>query len=232
MGPQPGTPRTVSSDGMDEPQDDAPEFSRGTGGRSVVERIVRAHLPGFNRAFEDEHGGRFLPGYVQAEFQSLLKCGDPQFGFTRLRCPSSKADTILPFSCKGRTFCPSCGGRQMTQVAAHLEACVVPGVPVRQWVLSVPRPLRLALAMDADLCGDVTRAHLRAVSASYVGRAREVQPVVVGSHSGDSDSEGASLDACPNADVRFHPGAVNATQRFGSSLELNVHQHSLFLDGA
>ncbi|MFT6831418.1 MAG: hypothetical protein ACJAZN_001581 [Planctomycetota bacterium] len=60
----------------------------------------------------------------------------------------------------------------MAQTAAHLVDRVFPDVPIREWVLSVPKPLRLAMAMDASLCRDVTRAHLRAVSASYVRRAK------------------------------------------------------------
>jgi hypothetical protein len=69
--------------------------------------------------------------------------------------------------------------------------------------------------MSADLCRDIGRAHIRAVSASYVRRAK------------------ARHDPVPaEADPpQFRPGAINSTQRFGSSLELNVHLHSLFLDG-
>lgn len=125
-----------------------------------------------------------------------------------------------------RTFCPSCGGRQLAQSAAHLVDSVFPRVPVRQWVLSVPKPLRLATAMDPGLCRDVTRARLRAVSASYVRRAKAAfeleQPEAL--------ADGVTLPTGMDA-VRFHPGAVNATQRFGSSLELNVHFHSIYLDG-
>ncbi len=39
---------------------------------------------------------------------------------------------LVPFSCKGRGFCPSCGGRRMTELAAHLVDAVLPRVPVRQ----------------------------------------------------------------------------------------------------
>jgi len=35
-------------------------------------------------------------------------------------------------------FCPSCGARRMAQTAAHLLDHVIPRVPVRQWVLSLP----------------------------------------------------------------------------------------------
>ena len=35
-----------------------------------------------------------------------------------------------------RGLCPSCGARRMAQTAARLVDCVIPRMPVRQWVLS------------------------------------------------------------------------------------------------
>jgi hypothetical protein len=49
---------------------------------------------------------------------------------------------IVAFSCKGRGVCPSCNGRHMAQTAAHLADHVIPPVPVRQWVISVPKRRR------------------------------------------------------------------------------------------
>ena len=39
----------------------------------------------------------------------------------------------------------------MAQTAAHLVDHVIPHVPVRQWVLSLPIPLRLLLAAQPKL---------------------------------------------------------------------------------
>ena len=41
-------------------------------------------------------------------------------------------DRLVPFSCKARPTCPSCGGRRMAERAAHLLDHVFPDVPVRQ----------------------------------------------------------------------------------------------------
>ena len=49
----------------------------------------------------------------------------------------------------------------MAQTVTHLVDRVFPDVDVRQWVLSVPKPLRLAMAMNADLCRDAGGAHIR-----------------------------------------------------------------------
>lgn len=40
-----------------------------------------------------------------------------------------------PFSCKGRGFCPSCGGRRMATLALRLVDDLLPWVAVRQLVL-------------------------------------------------------------------------------------------------
>jgi hypothetical protein len=115
----------------------------------------------------------------------------------------------------------------MAEVAAHLTDNVLPFVPVRQWVLSVPWALRRRLASDQGLCRDVASAFLRAVFASYRRRARDegvLEAVIVGGGDGDVSDK-------PSSRARAHPGAVNFVQRFGSSLALNVHFHALVLDG-
>jgi hypothetical protein len=52
------------------------------------------------------------------------------------------------FSSKGRGFCSSCGGRRMTEPAAHLVEYEFPDVPVRQWVLSLPPRVRYSGGCD------------------------------------------------------------------------------------
>ena len=49
---------------------------------------------------------------------------------------------------KKRGFCPSCGGRRMAETAALLADEVLPGRPLRQWVLSLPHALRFLLATN------------------------------------------------------------------------------------
>src|SRR5262245_19213217 len=114
---------------------------------------------------------------------------------------------VVAFSCKGRGFCPSCGGRRMSELAAQLVDRVIPQVPVRQWVLSVPFGLRYQLAFDATLTAAMLDVFIRSVFAGLrrvAGRA------------------GIAAAQC---------GAIPAIQRFGSALNANVHFHSLVLDG-
>jgi hypothetical protein len=98
----------------------------------------------------------------------------------------------------------------MADTAAHLVDRVLPRVPVRQWVLSLPFGLRYRLAHDRELTADVLRVFVRAVFASLRRRSRQLR----------------------SAPGPAHGGAVTFVQRFGGALNLNVHFHTLALDGA
>ncbi len=52
-------------------------------------------------------------------------------------------------------ICPSCGTRRTAQTAAYLVARVIPHVPVRQWALSFPIPLRSLFAVHPELLAPV-----------------------------------------------------------------------------
>jgi hypothetical protein len=105
--------------------------------------------------------GEGLPRFVEQEFRDFLRCGGLAGGFARFRCAACGLDRLVAFSCKGRGFCPRCGGRRMAERAAHLVDHVWPDVPVRQWVLSLPHRLRYLLAWDHDLCRAVSSVAIR-----------------------------------------------------------------------
>jgi hypothetical protein len=48
----------------------------------------------------------------------------------------------------------------MSQTAAHLVDRVIPHVPVRQWILSLPIPLRALLAAQPELVEDLGQTWL------------------------------------------------------------------------
>jgi len=104
-----------------------------------------------------ERAERPVPRFVERELRAYLRCGLLAHGFVRLRCSACGECRLVAFSCKGRGFCPSCVGRRMADTAAHLVDRVLPPVPVRQWVVSLPHPLRYRLAYDSALCGEVLR---------------------------------------------------------------------------
>ena len=105
----------------------------------------------------EAYTGSGLPEFVKDEFEAFLECGILAHRFLRLRCADCAHEKLVAFSCKRRGFCPSCGARSIAQSAAYLVDQVIPRVPVRQWVLSFPIPLRVLFAAHAELLTPVLR---------------------------------------------------------------------------
>ena len=182
----------------------APRYARHRPEQTLLYRIIAQHYPAFVELLAGQ--GRPLPDTVQQEFEAYLKCGRLEHGFLRVRCESCHTEQLVAFSCKRRGFCPSCGARRMAESAALLVDEVFPEQPVRQWVLSVPYPLRFLFASRPDIMGAVLGIVYRAIAGHLIRKA----------------GFGAK---------RAHTGAVTLIQRFGGALNLNLHFHMLFLDG-
>jgi hypothetical protein len=149
--------------------------------------------------------GRALPRHVQKELEGFLGCGDPANGFAWLRCAGCDHHRLVTFACKGRGFCPRCGGRRMAATAAWWVDRVLPHVATRQWVVTVPWKRRWLLARRPELASGVHTVALRTIERWYA--------------------------AAGGAPKTGRTGSVTATQRFGSALNLNLHFHCIFLDG-
>jgi len=174
---------------------------------TLLYQTVRNELGAF--LLRARERGQPAPHFVEQELRAYLQCGVLAHGFLRLHCDDCQLDRLVPFSCKRRGFCPSCGGRRMADTAAHLVDRVLPEVPIRQWVFTLPYPLRYRCAYDAKLTSEVLRAFLRALFAELRRRIRR--------------ELGSRAEQC---------GAVTFVQRFGSAMNLNLHFHTLALDGA
>ncbi|WPL14899.1 Putative transposase [Thiorhodovibrio litoralis] len=173
---------------------------------TALYQIVQQHLESFLAlAREEDWGAPRVPTYVEREFRRYLECGILAFGFARARCPDCGHDFLVAFSCKGRGVCPSCNARRMAETAAHLVDHVIPPLPVRQWVLSVPKRLRWYLEREPRALSAVLKILMRVIEA----------------HLRRSSSA--------NAQARF--GAVSFIHRFGSSLNRHVHYHCCVIDG-
>ena len=94
----------------------------------------------------------------------------------------------------------------MVATAAHLSDHVLPPLPLRQWVLSVPKPLRYFLHDDAALQGVVVRILLRAI-------------------------ERCRREHSPGSSAAARLGAVVCIHRFGSALNAHLHFHCCIIDG-
>lgn len=94
----------------------------------------------------------------------------------------------------------------MAQSAAYPVDEVIPRVPVRQWVLSFPIPLRILFAAHPELLTSVLRIIHRVIAGVLLKQA---------------GLKRATADT----------GVVTLIQRFGSAANLNIHLHCLVLDG-
>src|SRR5215468_11399967 len=176
---------------------------------TVLYTVIADYLETFLASLDADPDAPGLQAYVEREFYAYLQCGILAHGFLRLGCDTCPKELLLPCSCKRRGFCPSCAARRMAQTAAHLVECVIPWVPTRQWVVSVPIPLRYWMAASQDLTAQVHTIIRTTIGQYYVNQA-----VTRG-------FERASLQ----------PGSVTFIQRFGSALNLNLHFHCVLLEG-
>jgi len=99
----------------------------------------------------------------------------------------------------------------MNDAALHLVERVLPEVPIRQWVCSLPWQLRYVLGYDRVLCAAVLSAFVHELSRSYRHRGKREHGI-----------QSVSM---------LHTGSVTFVQRVDSALRLNVHAHTLALDG-
>jgi hypothetical protein len=119
----------------------AAEYVPRTPQDTLLHRLVREHYATFVAHTEATYVAP-LPRYVTDAFERYLACGDFSQGFVRCHCDACHHDVLVAFSCKQRGLCPNCGARRMCDVAANITDAILPSVPVRQWVLSLPFELR------------------------------------------------------------------------------------------
>jgi len=166
--------------------------------------VVHEQLDTFFAQVEQETGTG-LPSFVKDEFEAFLECGILAHGFLRMRCGDCAHETLVAFSCKRRGFCPACGARRMAQTATHLVEQVIPHCQ-RRWVVAFPIPLRHLFASQPQLLSPVLQVIHRVLSTFVIHQAGLTQ-------------------------AQAQTGAVTLIQRFGSAANLNIHLHSLMLDG-
>ncbi len=155
-----------------------------------------------------------MPGYIRLEFERYLTCGILAHGFVRFYCKSCDENRLVAFSCKGRGICSSCQTRRMHDVAYDLCENVIPYVPIRQFVLSLPKQIRHLLQYSEHLKSKCLRIMLQVIFAWQKKRAKNIQH--------------------HNKNIKLttpQSGSVSVIQQFGSSLNLHVHYHCLVLDG-
>lgn len=173
--------------------------------KSALYKIVQVHFESWQANYQLNHN-EVLPGYIQNTFRAYLKCGILAYGFARARCAGCGNEKIIAFSCRSKGLCPSCCSKYMANAAMHLSEEVLPLVPIRQYVLSLPKIIRSYVTRNAKLSGTVLRIFI-------------------------SEIEKQSKKNCADAPSSAKLGAVTFIQRFGSSLNNHHHYHTCVIDG-
>ena len=114
-----------------------------------------------------------LPKFVVKEFEQYLSCGILERGCLLLECRHCGHRELVAFSCKCRGFCCCCIGGRMADTAVHLEREVLPEVPIRHWISSLPWGLRALLGYDRELCAGVLSAFVAELTRSLKWRAKQ-----------------------------------------------------------
>ena len=173
--------------------------------RTLLYRTVQTHLATW-LALQADGARACAPAVSEREFRRYFECGILAHGFARARCADCGHDFLVACSCKCRGVCPSCITRRMVETAAHLADYVIPRLPVRQWVLSVPKRLRYHLERDPGVLNATLHIFLTAIER------------VLRQHS-------------PGASAASHIGAVIFIHRFGALLNTHLHFHCIVVDG-
>jgi hypothetical protein len=173
---------------------------------SPLFRLVEQHLEEFLRVYPDrfakQHGP--LRPVVERVLRRFLTCGLVEHGFARAWCETCRLSYLIPYSCRGRSFCPSCEKKRSILWAEWLREEVLEPVPHRHLVLTMPRLLRPLFRRRRELLLDLSQCGAEALS-EYMRRELA-------------------------ADVQ--PGIVVSIATSGDLLQWHVHLHILVTDGA
>lgn len=177
--------------------------------KTLLYQTIQEHMSTFFAQCETFE--RSLPLFIKEEFEAFLRCGILAHGFARIYCKDCRYDRLVAFSCKKRGFCGSCMARRMSETATHLMDSVIPAIATRQWVLSVPVPMRYLMAYDGQALNQVINSFTGTIFSWLRKKAKQAINNIKFS--------------------QMQAGGVIFVQRFGSALNLNLHLHGQFSDG-
>jgi len=108
--------------------------------------------------------------------------------------PNSTA--LLPYSCRRRCFCPSCHQKRALLFAEHIDQEVLGDCPVRQYVVTIPKMLRLCFKYDRKLLGLLSQCFYASVKDLFQDAAQDRRAL---------PGMNSSLQSYGDDPTRFHP---------------------------
>ena len=126
---------------------------------SPLWQCLCAHFYDFIQAYPEKYEKKygFLKPVVEDVVNKYLDCGDLTKGFARIYCENCKKSMLLPFSCKGRWFCPSCHEKKVLLFGEFITGTIAFPVPHRQYVFSLPIMLRVYFRNNRQLLKKLCR---------------------------------------------------------------------------
>jgi len=121
------------------------------------------------RVYDEKYSSTYGPLHsrVKQLFKEFLKCGDAHFGFIRLWCHDCSEEKLVPYSCKIRGLCPSCGQKRAIVWAERMVEEVLPDVDA-QIIFTIPKMLRKAFLFNRTLVGELCRVAYDAIRRFYL----------------------------------------------------------------
>ena len=132
---------------------------------SPLYRLVERHIDELLRIWPERFARRHGPlrAVIERVLREFLKCGLLEHGFARLWCGECRRSVLVAFSCRGRSFCPSCEKKKQLLWAEWLGEDVLFPVAHRHIVLTIPRLLRPLFRRRRELLSELARAGAEAV---------------------------------------------------------------------
>ncbi len=173
---------------------------------SPLWQCLCTHFYDFIQAYPEKYEKKygFLKPVVEDVVNKYLDCGDLTKGFARIYCENCKKSMLLPFSCKGRWFCPSCHEKKVLLFGEFITGTIAFPVPHRQYVFSLPIMLRVYFRNNRQLLKKLCRIANECL-LEFLRR---------------------SLNR-PTG----HLGMVMTIHTFGDYMRYNSHIHALVADG-
>jgi hypothetical protein len=169
-------------------------------------QCVQSHFEELERVWDQRYAPEFgfWRPYVMEVIYRYLDCGDLHCGFARVKCTQCGHEFLVGYSCKRRHLCPSCHQKRVVAYGEWLLTNVLKSVPHRQWVLTIPKRLRIYFMYDRKLLAKLSQCGWKAIkiflkSASYYD------------------------DAVPGVSIAVHTA--------GDFLNFHPHLHAIVSDG-
>src|SRR3990172_5281232 len=171
-------------------------------------KLVEDHGERLKNVYSDryEHQFGYYRSITEKVFFKYLDCGILRHGFARIHCDHCHNESLLAFSCKTRSFCPSCHFSLRSMQALPKRSVVfaewvcdevLEPLTHRHYVFSIPKILRTYFRYNRKLLSRLSRCAYETV--------KEMMQAVM-------------------EDNTVTPGMIVAIQTFGSS---DIHWHQL-----